>query len=1046
MKLVDWKKTCACAIAIVVLVVVTAVCPVFATETSSPEVSETDTATENESVEHVMENDKLTDCGHFVSEADANRINQEPTAIEENPAEPAIVDGAEVSEVGNGDQKDAYPNEVAATEFDDAPHGVLFEGGVGIVEETSSANEAGGGTGPSTVPNDAAIIVTWASDGDGPDTPYELLETTFDYGPNAQCKAVLAYTDSVAIPKGASLSVRPVRDNELGAVCDMTQDASEIGAAMAFDISVFDADGNEIQPNDSDVVEVSFNLSNVDVSETESVSDITVYHVHGDGVAVDVNELETATDVDDATVSVKTDGFSYFVITFTLYGNTAKLQANTVYRLSDVVAMVDSHTVNGSQNYNNAMFSIYRDSDGVWYLETKDAPLGSSQTVRIQLWNNAGTGTYWVNATISGGYALPEAYIDGTHNGVVANGTEDTLLVGAPAASITIMPNAMTNPTFTAINPVFVKNGSVVGYQGGLEWADETVFPGDCFSLTYADAALLEDGSVADVIVTYRDVTFATPTNSYTYDGKTYYEYPEYQGLTYVAKIQNNGLPAVLSGNSNSSMPHVGLDVTVDVRIEKDGVPVDGSYYYAMRDIDVSRINKANYSRLYGSSDVYDYTESAQILSGALGSAYIPETDYLLAIENNDGSDANGLWFIPSRGHENYNDPDTFYTGFAVLADAAGFSTRFRSAAGAGQQVQTNLGFEAFGHLYVKKTVIDGTESDGARAWDILIEDGAETAFDGAVTQDDGYLFIGTFEYGTAVSVLEDIVDADNYETSWEIVDRVNNETTAGPNSGNGTDVTMGYGTAVQFTNVRKQVPLTVSKTVTEGGDTERDWEFTLTVYDGGTPVTGLVADIRGWQELGEGVYSFNLKHDESVSIDLPKGCLYSVIETPDAAYSVEYVNESGMLLAETEVAVTNTLNETVVSFDKRDASRGAVVIGATLQILDADGTVIDEWVTDGEPHEATLNCGIDYWLHEADAPDGYSIAEDIHITVAADGTVYAQGIESGTDSVIMYDPPTVMLPETGGVGTVWAFWLGAGAVTVCCARFAKRQRGDGDV
>lgn len=57
---------------------------------------------------------------------------------------------------------------------------------------------------------------------------------------------------------------------------------------------------------------------------------------------------------------------------------------------------------------------------------------------------------------------------------------------------------------------------------------------------------------------------------------------------------------------------------------------------------------------------------------------------------------------------------------------------------------------------------------------------------------------------------------------------------------------------------------------------------------------------------------------------------------------------------------------------------------GAELQILDKNGKVIEEWVTDGSEHiiEAQLNIGETYILHEKSAPKGYKVADDIEFKV----------------------------------------------------------------
>ena len=142
----------------------------------------------------------------------------------------------------------------------------------------------------------------------------------------------------------------------------------------------------------------------------------------------------------------------------------------------------------------------------------------------------------------------------------------------------------------------------------------------------------------------------------------------------------------------------------------------------------------------------------------------------------------------------------------------------------------------------------------------------------------------------------------------------------------------------------------------------------------------------------------------------------------------------------------------TKVKISKRDITTDKELAGATLQIIDKDGNVVDEWVSTTEPHfiEAELTAGEKYTLHEAAVPDGYVIANDVEFTVNSDGTV---------TKVVMYDehtpdleiPPTVTIdtPNTGvSADNSAELYLVAAAVImafgmVICKRNDKEQRKD---
>ena len=66
------------------------------------------------------------------------------------------------------------------------------------------------------------------------------------------------------------------------------------------------------------------------------------------------------------------------------------------------------------------------------------------------------------------------------------------------------------------------------------------------------------------------------------------------------------------------------------------------------------------------------------------------------------------------------------------------------------------------------------------------------------------------------------------------------------------------------------------------------------------------------------------------------------------------------------------------VEISKTDLTTGKELEGAKLQIIRKDGTVLEEWITDGKPHSVEkLPVNEELTLREITAPDGYEIAED---------------------------------------------------------------------
>lgn len=102
----------------------------------------------------------------------------------------------------------------------------------------------------------------------------------------------------------------------------------------------------------------------------------------------------------------------------------------------------------------------------------------------------------------------------------------------------------------------------------------------------------------------------------------------------------------------------------------------------------------------------------------------------------------------------------------------------------------------------------------------------------------------------------------------------------------------------------------------------------------------------------------------------------------------VGYVQASRMTFLVTADNATQTVSMTdkQVLISKVTAD-GSALSGATMQILDSKGMVVDTWVTGKDPHAAkSLVAGLTYTLHEAEAPEGYVRAADVEFTVADDG------------------------------------------------------------
>jgi uncharacterized surface anchored protein len=94
---------------------------------------------------------------------------------------------------------------------------------------------------------------------------------------------------------------------------------------------------------------------------------------------------------------------------------------------------------------------------------------------------------------------------------------------------------------------------------------------------------------------------------------------------------------------------------------------------------------------------------------------------------------------------------------------------------------------------------------------------------------------------------------------------------------------------------------------------------------------------------------------------------------------------------------------EHTVSLSKQD-SAGNELSGATIELRDALGDVVESWVSDGSNHQVKVGPGT-YTMVETAAPEGYEIATEITFTVAKDGTVTKDGeTVAGNAPIVMVD------------------------------------------
>lgn len=157
------------------------------------------------------------------------------------------------------------------------------------------------------------------------------------------------------------------------------------------------------------------------------------------------------------------------------------------------------------------------------------------------------------------------------------------------------------------------------------------------------------------------------------------------------------------------------------------------------------------------------------------------------------------------------------------------------------------------------------------------------------------------------------------------------------------------------------------------------------------------ISDENGYFEFLNVAYGNYIVHE----IKAPTGYIFS-----DESYPVS-VSENGDM-----VEITAENKPITVEISKRDVY-GNELKGAKMQLIDFEGNVIDEWVSDGTNHVVTELSAGDYTLKEIAAPDGYVIATDIKFSVDIYGNVTVENVDAtavskdGNPLIVMIDDTT---------------------------------------
>lgn len=160
----------------------------------------------------------------------------------------------------------------------------------------------------------------------------------------------------------------------------------------------------------------------------------------------------------------------------------------------------------------------------------------------------------------------------------------------------------------------------------------------------------------------------------------------------------------------------------------------------------------------------------------------------------------------------------------------------------------------------------------------------------------------------------------------------------------------------------------------------DKQVSFTKTDVTGEKEVEGATITVKE-KETGKVIDEWTSTKESHFINGLEEGKIYVLSETVSPE---EYVKSTEIEFTVSKDKVDQKVNmkDKQVIISKSMVS-GDEVVGASMQILDEDGNIVDEWISEGKEHYASnLEEGHSYTLHEDLAPTGLILANDIVFAV----------------------------------------------------------------
>ena len=410
-----------------------------------------------------------------------------------------------------------------------------------------------------------------------------------------------------------------------------------------------------------------------------------------------------------------TDGESYYTVSFTRSGATYNVSAvKNPIKVSDIAtALGITGTITNVESDNDSTNSAYHlghytitkennEGNDEWFIQTT-SPRSYTSNYRIRI--TVGEITYSVNLKY---VARPISDNDpGAIEGVTVGGSVYTFASGMPLSTIYIDNAYFQTPSSYKIistNPGFVMFTSstafasevndFIGYDPTKTGATklsankDNFFEGDLFSFTYNNAAILHDGTVANVRITYSDLHISV--DSRVGENPFNYKISLAKGKHLKVKTSDNSSSqSAFDGEPyyDSKSAAVRMNAKIQI-VDNSGNPIPGSFIVACTGINVARYGTMIARPIHDRHLYDDYSESFQVNGGRLcdiyvrpnsnvlepstgGSEYQRKYYYPYVTESEGGIKFTGVqWQVPGRTDPAQGPNGTYSAGFVTTMDA----------------------------------------------------------------------------------------------------------------------------------------------------------------------------------------------------------------------------------------------------------------------------------------------------------------------------------------------------------------------------------------